>query len=91
VSVIKNLGSSADFGVVGAYPDGREWDLLTAKPGERPKADQTIAALPAPDKNPVYGIDAQILIFWTWPALRVLISRNVWDMRASAGSKASSA
>jgi uncharacterized protein YjlB len=61
----KNLGSSADFGVVGAYPDGREWDLLTGKPGERPKADQNIAALPVPDKNPVYGIDAQIRIFWT--------------------------
>ena len=39
----KNLGSSKDFGVVGAYPDGRTWDLLKGEPGERPKADKNIA------------------------------------------------
>jgi uncharacterized protein YjlB len=51
----KNLGASPDFGVVGAYPDGRSWDLLTGKAGERPKADENIAALPIPDSDPVYG------------------------------------
>ena len=44
----KNLGASNDFGVVGAYPDGRSWDLLKGEPGERPKADKNIAALPVP-------------------------------------------
>src|SRR4029077_1562682 len=34
----QNIGASDDFGVVGAYPDGREWDLLRGLPGERPKA-----------------------------------------------------
>ena len=56
----KNLGASDDFGVVGAYPDGRHWDLLTGKPGERPKADQNIAALPSPDNDPVYGPDGPL-------------------------------
>lgn len=46
--VHKNMGSSADFGVVGAYPDGRHWDLLRGEKGERPKADETIKALPIP-------------------------------------------
>ena len=35
-----NIGASPDFNVVGAYPDGRQWDLLRGLPGERPKSDQ---------------------------------------------------
>ena len=61
----KNLGSSNDFGVVGAYPDGRQWDLLTGRPGERPKADQNIAALPMPDTDPIYGPDGPLRKFWS--------------------------
>jgi uncharacterized protein YjlB len=51
----KNLGASSDFGVVGAYPDGRDWDLLKGEEGERPKADKNIAALPVPDTDPFLG------------------------------------
>jgi uncharacterized protein YjlB len=61
----KNLEASDDFGVVGAYPDGRQWDLLTGKPGERPKADQNIAALPIPDNDPVYGSNGPLRKIWT--------------------------
>jgi len=61
----KNLGSSNDFGVVGAYPDGRQWDLLTGRPGERPKADQNIAALPMPDTDPIYGTDGPLRKLWS--------------------------
>jgi uncharacterized protein YjlB len=61
----KNLGASADFGVVGAYPDGRHWDLLTGKPGERPKADQNIAALPIPNNDPVYGSSGPLGKIWS--------------------------
>ncbi len=60
----KNLGSTYDFGVVGAYPDGRQWDLLRGRPGERPKADQNIAALPIPDTDPVYGPDGPLRKLW---------------------------
>src|ERR1700704_5814421 len=48
----QNLGSSADFSVVGAYPGGRRWDLLRGLPGERPQADRNIAAVPSPDNDP---------------------------------------
>ncbi len=51
----KNLGASDDFGVVGAYPDGRDWDLLKGEPGERPQADKNIQALPIPDFDPLQG------------------------------------
>jgi len=60
----QNIGASADFAVVGAYPDGREWDLLRGQPGERPKADRTIAALPIPDYDPIYGADGPLRQIW---------------------------
>ncbi len=50
----KNLGSK-NLGVVGAYPDGRSWDLKRGLPGERPKADQNIASLPIPSADPLLG------------------------------------
>jgi uncharacterized protein YjlB len=60
----KNLASSPDFAVVGAYPDGRSWDLLTGQPGQRPRADENIAALPVPGTNPVYGGELPMKRYW---------------------------
>ena len=57
----KNLGSSSDFRCVGAYPPGQSWDMNYGKPGERPKADQNIANIPLPDKDPVYGSDGPLV------------------------------
>ncbi|WP_232793577.1 cupin domain-containing protein [Siphonobacter sp. SORGH_AS_0500] len=51
----KKIEASTDFGVVGAYPQGKDWDLLKGEKGERPQADQNIAALELPVKDPVYG------------------------------------
>jgi uncharacterized protein YjlB len=53
-----------EFGVVGAYPDGRNWDLLRGEPGERPKADQNIAALPVPELDPVFGSTGPLRQHW---------------------------
>ena len=60
----QNVGASNDFGVVGAYPDGRQWDLLRGLPGERPKADHNIAALPLPEKDPIYGVEGPLRRIW---------------------------
>jgi uncharacterized protein YjlB len=60
----QNLSASDDFGVVGAYPGGREWDLLRGLPGERPKADHNIAALPMPDNDPIYGTKGPLRQVW---------------------------
>ena len=59
-----NIGTSSDFNVVGAYPDGRQWDLLRGLPGERPRSDHTIAALPIPDYDPIYGASGPLLRIW---------------------------
>src|SRR5262249_20342607 len=60
----QNLGASDDLGVVGAYPDGREWDLLRGLAGERPRADENIAALPTPDEDPIYGGNGPLKHIW---------------------------
>ncbi len=60
----RNLGASGDLGVVGAYPDGQEWDMNTGKPGERPKADRAIAAVPLPAADPVHGRDGPLVRIW---------------------------
>ena len=60
----QNLGSSADFSVVGAYPGGRQWDLLRGLRGERPQADRNIAAVPLPDNDPVYGSNGPLKRIW---------------------------
>jgi len=60
----KKLTSSPDFGLVGAYPDGRQWDVLRGEPGERPEADHRIALLPLPDTDPIYGAQGPLRQHW---------------------------
>ena len=60
----QNIGASNDFGVVGAYPEGRDWDLLRGFSGERPKADHNIAALPMPKNDPIYGVEGPLRRIW---------------------------
>jgi uncharacterized protein YjlB len=60
----QNVGASDDFGVVGAYPGGRQWDLLRGLRGERPKADHNIAALPMPENDPIYGVEGPLRQIW---------------------------
>jgi uncharacterized protein YjlB len=60
----KNLGSSPDFGVVGAYPVGQENDLCHGKEGERPEADRAIARVPLPAADPVYGRGGPLHSYW---------------------------
>jgi uncharacterized protein YjlB len=60
----QKISGSADFAVVGAYPGGREWDLLRGHPGERPRADDNIAALPMPDNDPIYGAEGPLRKIW---------------------------
>jgi uncharacterized protein YjlB len=60
----QNISASNDLDVVGAYPGGRQWDLLRGLPGERPKADQNIAALPTPENDPIYGVEGPLRGIW---------------------------
>jgi uncharacterized protein YjlB len=60
----RRIDASSDFLAVGAYPPGPEWDLLRGEAGERPKADQTIAAVVLPESDPVEGKDGTLMQWW---------------------------
>lgn len=60
----KSMGASSDFGVVGAYPAGQEWDMNYGRPQERPQADENIARVPLPDLDPVYGAEGPLHSYW---------------------------
>lgn len=60
----QNLGASADFQVVGGYPAGQSADLLRGAPGERPAADQRIAAVSLPKADPLYGAAGPLVAAW---------------------------
>ncbi|MDO3643219.1 hypothetical protein [Mucilaginibacter sp. L3T2-6] len=60
----KNLGDEGDVGVIGAYPDGRDYDMNYGKPGERPATDMNIARIQLPAKDPVKGIFGALLKYW---------------------------
>lgn len=60
----KNLGSSSDFHVVGAYPPQQNVDMCYGRPGERPRTDENIARLSLPATDPVFGKEGPLLENW---------------------------
>jgi uncharacterized protein YjlB len=61
----KLIAASEDFLVVGAYPRGQEWDVITAEePQKKAEALTTIARLPFPAADPVYGKAGPLIDIW---------------------------
>jgi uncharacterized protein YjlB len=60
----KNLGDENDVGVVGAYPQGRDYDMNYGKPGERPGTDENIRQVPVPGRDPVLGSNKGVPKIW---------------------------
>ena len=60
----ENLGSSAGFGVVGAYPPGQNPDIQHGVPDERNWGLNAIAKVPLPDTDPVYGASGPLRSHW---------------------------
>lgn len=60
----RNLGSSSDLLVIGAYPDGMRWDLRRGNPAEHDEVLANIARVPLPDQDPVGGADGPLVELW---------------------------
>lgn len=60
----KNLGASQDFAIIGAYPEGQDWNMCYGKRSERPEADRQIAQVPLPKMDPVFGEGGPLLNCW---------------------------
>jgi uncharacterized protein YjlB len=53
-----------DLVVVGAYPDGQDWDLCRASASDRAKALENIPWVPLPKLDPVFGPAGPVLALW---------------------------
>jgi len=60
----QNLGSSPDLLVVGAYPDGVDWDLCRGQEDERSAAIARIEGLPLPRTDPIFGCGGPLRRHW---------------------------
>lgn len=60
----QNLGSCAEFLVVGAYPDGQTWDLCRGTTDERPRVLRNIEGVALPANDPVFGEEGPLLSLW---------------------------
>lgn len=60
----KRLEASDDFQITGAYPGGKDYNLKTGKPGERPEVLEEITKTEIPVTDPVYGSRGPLLDEW---------------------------
>ena len=60
----RNVGSTGDLLVVGAYPNGMWCDLRRGDPAERAEVLANIAAVPVPDSDPVHGAEGPLTELW---------------------------
>jgi len=60
----KRVAASFDFQVVGAYPNGMDYNLHKGLASERPKVLKEIQAVPLPLTDPVFGDHGPVLECW---------------------------
>lgn len=60
----KNLGGEENFKCVGAYPEGKNYDMNYGKPEERAEADKNIKSVPLPERDPVFGMNGPLTKEW---------------------------
>ena len=60
----QRLSASPDLMVIGAYPGVGTYDLCRGTPAEYPRARASIAKVPLPATDPVYGPDGPLIRLW---------------------------
>ena len=61
----RNVDSSPDLVVVGAYPAGQIWDMNSGETTDHPRVDVSIAEVPLPTSDPIYGDEGPLVTLWT--------------------------
>ena len=56
--------SSADFLVIGAYPNAASPDLIRSGEQNPESLRTAVANVPRPDRDPVYGTDGPLIEHW---------------------------
>lgn len=60
----KKIKEKDGFRVVGAYPNGMDYDIKRESPDEYKEALVNLASVPLPDSDPVVGQEGGICKFW---------------------------
>lgn len=60
----KNLDASENFKCIGAYPKGQNYDLNVGTKEEYIHAIKSIAILPLPQSDPIFGMNGPLLNQW---------------------------
>jgi uncharacterized protein YjlB len=60
----KNVGSSADFACIGAYPNGTEYDMNTCETEAVSEAKEKIRKVSLPERDPVFGDKGPVREVW---------------------------
>jgi uncharacterized protein YjlB len=60
----KKLSSKGALGVVGAYPEGSHPDTCLPPFARAGKSAATVASVPLPACDPVYGVDGPLFTYW---------------------------
>ncbi len=60
----KRINSGDGFAVVGAYPDGQNWDMNYGKPEELSIVKQNISRVKLPSNDPVFGKNGKMFVSW---------------------------
>jgi len=55
---------SSDFLCVGAYPKGKDYDIMLGKPEELEKIKHRLENIPVPPCDPIYGKEGFLKSFW---------------------------
>jgi uncharacterized protein YjlB len=58
------LWAGPELMVIGAYPKSGKYDLCRGSKAEHARAVETIAGVPLPDTDPVYGADGPLKSLW---------------------------
>lgn len=61
----KNIGEENQVQCVGAYPEGRNFDMNYGRMYERPGTDRNIARVQVPGKHPVFGTVPELRALWS--------------------------
>jgi uncharacterized protein YjlB len=64
----KCLSGSKDFLCVGAYPEGKDYDIMHGSKEELPYALQNIEKVPLPENDPVFGSEGPLKNYWSKPS-----------------------
>ncbi|WP_423147772.1 cupin domain-containing protein [Rubrolithibacter danxiaensis] len=61
----KRIFCTTDFLCIGAYPNGKEYDIKYGKEEELAEAGKNIKNASVPEKDPVFGGSGPVLEFWS--------------------------